>query len=61
MKRRDILRFASALSLSVFPRRWAAGAVKRGKVLYFTRSVGVEHSVVKRSGAEPSQIGRAHV
>jgi type 1 glutamine amidotransferase len=36
---------------------WRAPAIcgdKRQKVLYFTRSAGFEHSVVKRSGAGPS-------
>jgi len=59
VRRRDILRFASALSVSVAPRHWAAGAVQRGKVLYFTRSAGEEHSVVKRSGAEPSSSAKS--
>jgi hypothetical protein len=54
VRRRDILKFASAFSLSVVSRRWAAGDVRRGKVLYFTRSADVEHSVVKRRGAETS-------
>jgi type 1 glutamine amidotransferase len=51
--RRDLLRIASAsflmrAGLSV-ARAGAAGGSKR-KVLYFTRSAGFEHSVVKRSG-----------
>jgi len=51
MRRRDLLRAASAaaLGLTAFPVGWAAGAdPKRRKVLYFTRSVGFEHSVVHR-------------
>jgi type 1 glutamine amidotransferase len=51
MKRREMLKAASAaaLGLSAFPLGWAAaGEKKRQKVLYFTRSAGFEHSVVRR-------------
>lgn len=51
MKRRDLLLTtgAAALGLSSFPFGWvAAGEGKKQKLLYFTRSVGYEHSVVHR-------------
>jgi len=54
VRRREILRMASALGLSFLHGRWAAGAVNRGKVLYFTRCAAGEHAVVKRRGTEPS-------
>ena len=50
MKRRDMLINTSAavLGLSAFPLRLAAGQDgKRAKLLYFTKSVVYEHSVVK--------------
>jgi hypothetical protein len=43
-----------AAGLSFLPWRRVAGAVSRGKVLYFTRSTAREHAVVKRRGTEPS-------
>jgi uncharacterized protein len=55
MNRRDMLLTtgAAALGLSAFPFRWAAAANKKQqKVLYFTRSAGFVHSVVKRKGDE---------
>jgi hypothetical protein len=56
MKRRTVLKIASAaaLGLPVFPFGRAASAEKKLRVLYFTRSQGFEHSVVKRAGAGPS-------
>jgi len=51
MNRRDMLLTSGAtvLGLSAFPLRWAAAADKKPqKVLYFTRSAGFVHSVVKR-------------
>ncbi len=53
MKRREMLLTTSAavLGLSSFPLGWAAAAGnKKQKLLYFTRSAGYEHSVVKRDG-----------
>ena len=58
MKRRDMLINASAtmLGLSTFPLRWAVGQEeKKPKLLYFTRSVGFEHSVVR-----PGPDGLSH-
>jgi len=70
MRRRDMLLAtgAAALGLSAFPFRWAAGQQNLGlKVLYFTRSAGFEHSVVKREGTELShsekimvEVGKRH-
>jgi len=54
VRRREILKLASAAGLSLLPWRRVAGAVNRGKVLYFTRSAAGEHSVVRRRGTEPS-------
>ena len=51
MKRRDFMRStgAAALGLSTFPFGWANAADgKKQKILYFTRSAGFEHSVVRR-------------
>jgi type 1 glutamine amidotransferase len=57
VKRREMLKLtgAAVLGLSALPARWAAAGEKEGgekkpKILYFTRSVGFEHSVVKRQG-----------
>jgi uncharacterized protein len=60
MKRREMPKApgAAVLGLSAFPLGLAAKEKKAGhkqpKVLYFTRSVGYEHSVVKRKGKELS-------
>jgi type 1 glutamine amidotransferase len=57
MKRREMLLNTSAavLGLSSFPLGWVVAAEKkRQKLLYFTRSVGYEHSVVARKGNELS-------
>ena len=53
MLRREVLRFVPAafLASAAASRTSAAG---RPKLLYFTRSAGFEHSVVKRSGSELS-------
>jgi hypothetical protein len=49
----------AAMGLSAFPLRWAAAAEgKRQKVLYFTRSAGFEHSVVRREGGRLSHSER---
>lgn len=52
MKRREFLIGAGlAGGLSAFPFGWLAAApAKKQRVLYFTRSAGFEHSVVKRHG-----------
>lgn len=58
MKRREMLARTSAavLGLSSFPLGWATAAEKKKqKVLYFTRSVGYEHSVVR-----PGDDGLSH-
>jgi len=70
MKRREMLLSAGAAlaGLSALPTRWIAAADrKKQKVLYFTRSAGFEHSVVKRSGDQLShsekiltELGREH-
>jgi uncharacterized protein len=54
MNRREMLKAASAvLGLSAFPLGWTAAAEpRRQKVLYFTRSVGYEHSVVHRTAGK---------
>lgn len=62
MKRRDMLRAtgAAAVGLSCFPLRWVAAADKKAqKVLYFTRNVGYEHSVVHRDGEALSHSEKA--
>jgi type 1 glutamine amidotransferase len=61
MRRREMLLAsgAAALGLSSFPFGWAAAAEKkRQKLLYFTRSVGYEHSVVHREGEQLSHSER---
>ena len=70
MKRRDMLlrTGAAALGLSTFPFGWVAAAdSKKQKVLYFTRSAGYEHSVVRRQGKQLShsekimvEMGKEH-
>jgi len=57
MKRREMLTATGAamLGLSTFPIGWAAAAdKKKQKMLYFTRSAGFEHGVVRRRGDELS-------
>jgi len=57
MKRREMLvrSSAAALGMSALSLGWAASPKeKKQKVLYFTRSVGFEHSVVRRKGDELS-------
>ena len=57
MNRRDLVRISSAALLwraSSSLAGAAADDAKKRQVLYFTRSAGVEHAVVKRSGAGPS-------
>ncbi|MFV1965175.1 MAG: ThuA domain-containing protein [Pirellulaceae bacterium] len=58
MQRREMLAAGSAalLGLSTFPFGWSyAAEKKRPKLLYFTRSVGYEHTVVA-----PGSNGRSH-
>jgi uncharacterized protein len=55
MQRREFLLSTgvAALGLSAFPAGWLSAAeTKPKRVLYFTRSQGFEHSVVKRKGTE---------
>ena len=50
MQRREFLLSTgvAALGLSAFPACWASAAgTKKQRVLYFTRSQGFEHSVVR--------------
>lgn len=57
MKRRDVLKIVSAAAAGywAFPLRWVPAADgKPQRVLYFTRSAGFEHSVVKREGDQLS-------
>lgn len=57
MNRRDLVRIGSAalLGRAISSLAGAAAAdAKKRQVLYFTRSAGVEHAVVKQSGAGPS-------
>jgi len=61
MKRREMLATTSAamLGLSAFPLGWAAAAEKKKqKLLYFTKSVGYEHSVVRPGKDGPSHSGK---
>lgn len=37
---------------------WAGAAERKRNVLFFTRSAGFEHPVIKRTGAEPSFAGK---
>ena len=58
MQRREMLATSSAaiLGLSTFPFGWShAAEKKKQKILYFTRSVEFEHSVVA-----PDSNGRSH-
>jgi len=56
MKRREMLKAASAAAIGcAFPFGWTRAAEqKKQRVLYFTRSAGFEHSVVRRQGDELS-------
>jgi uncharacterized protein len=70
MDRRDMLRATGAalLAASAFPLKWVAGAEKKKqKVLYFTRSAGYEHAMVKVKNGQPSfsdkiltELGKKH-
>lgn len=63
MKRRDMLK-ATGLTLvsAAWPLRWSgAAAIQRPKVLYFTRSAGFEHSVVRRPEGQLSHSERIMV
>jgi len=55
MRRREFLLSSgmAALGVSAFPTGWVSAAgKKKQRVLYFTRSAGFEHSVVRRKGEE---------
>jgi hypothetical protein len=55
MRRREFLLSSgvAAMGLSAFPARWVSAAgTKKQRVLYFTRSQGFPHSVVRRKGDE---------
>ena len=57
LSRRDALKLigGGAVAACTFPRGWASAEDKpKRKVLYFTKSVGFQHSVVKRDGDKPS-------
>jgi hypothetical protein len=57
MKRRDVLKAATgaAVALSALPLRWVTAAEeKKPKLLFFTRSVGFEHSAVRRDKGQLS-------
>ncbi|MBM3747092.1 MAG: ThuA domain-containing protein [Acidobacteria bacterium] len=60
MQRRELLRIAPGAALGwMMPPALRAVRGKTGKVLYFTRSAGFEHSVVRRKGAAPSHSEKA--
>ena len=63
MKRREMLKAASAaiVGLSGLPLGCAAPAETKKRVLYFTRSVGFEHSPVRREGNRLSPSEQALV
>ena len=60
MRRREMLLTSAGavVGLAGFPWRRAAAAEKKQKVLYFTRSVEYEHSVVHRQGDQLSHSGK---
>lgn len=61
MKRREMLVTSSAtlLGMTTFPFGWTAAADQKArKVLYFTRSVEYEHSVVQRTQDQLSHSGK---
>ena len=63
MKRREMLKTTGlALAGAALPMRWLAAAqTQRPKVLYFTRSAGFEHSVVRRPEGQLSHSERIMV
>jgi uncharacterized protein len=63
MKRREMLKATGlALAGAALPMRWLAAAErKKEKVLYFTRSAGFEHSVVRRPEGQLSHSERIMV
>lgn len=61
MNRRDLFKragvAAAGLGLSQFPLGWASAAGQpRRKILFFTKSSGFEHPVIKRVGGQPSYV-----
>ncbi len=61
MRRREFLCAASAAipGMGAFPLgHTARAAAKTDRLLYYTRSVGFEHSVVRRQGEKPSHSER---
>ncbi len=61
MQRREMLSTtaAAALGLSAFPLGWAAAAEKKmQKILYFTRSIQYEHSVIASNSNGPGYSGK---
>jgi uncharacterized protein len=56
MNRRDLLTGAGTaavgIGLSGFPLGWAAAGAPKRRLLFFTKSSGFEHSVIKRQGEE---------
>src|SRR5213080_1701798 len=50
---------ALGLGLGSFPTGWAAPADgRKQRLLFFTKSSGFEHSVIKRQGDQPSYAGK---
>ena len=54
MKRREMLKLSGAavLGVSAFPLGWARAAQKKQKILYFSRSVGFQHSPIARKSKD---------
>lgn len=66
MNRRDLLKTAGAVALGAaagsFPMQWARGDdAKMKKILFFTRSQGFEHSVVKRPKPDELSFAEKHL
>ncbi len=62
MHRRDWLRWCAAGGLSLvsmpFPLGWAASSRRKPHVLFFTKSSGYEHAVVRRQGGQLAHAER---
>lgn len=52
------LTFVAALGLAAIPRPAAAAPGKKPRILFFTKSSGFEHSVIRKRGPEPSHAER---